>query len=86
MGRLLAIISGLLLSYAPALYACPGCKEPSNVNGSADVTGIGAGFSWSIFFMLAMVGGLLGGMLFMIVRACKALEAQQRSAPVVQSR
>jgi len=73
-----------MTSFVPSLLACEGCKEPSSVAGSSGVNGIGAGFSWSVIFMIGMISLLVAGMIVMIVRACKQLEAQQ-SAAVVQS-
>jgi len=63
------------LSSAPTLLACEGCKEPSSVAGSGGVTGIGAGFSGSVLFMLAMIAGLLGGMIWMIAQNCRQLQS-----------
>ena len=65
------------LSSAPSLLACEGCKEPSSVAGSGGVTGIGAGFSGSVLFMLAMIAGILGGMIWMIVQSCRQLQPSQ---------
>jgi len=65
------------LSSAPSLLACEGCKEPSSVAGSGGVTGIGAGFSGSVLFMLAMIAGILGGMIWMIVQSCRQLQPNQ---------
>jgi hypothetical protein len=65
------------LSSAPSLLACEGCKEPSSVAGSGGVTGIGAGFSGSVLFMLAMIAGILGGMIWMIVQSCRQLQGNQ---------
>jgi hypothetical protein len=77
MLRFLSPLGALLMSYAPSLVACEGCKEPSNVAGDAGVAGISASFSWSVIFMLGMLAFLLTGMLFMIVRSCKQLAEQQ---------
>jgi hypothetical protein len=35
-----------------------------------------------VIFMIGMVSLLVAGMIFMIVRACKQLEAQHSAAPV----
>jgi len=69
-----------MLSIVPSLLACPGCKEPSSVAGASGVGGISAGFSWSVIFMIGTVVFLVAGMIFMIVRACKQLDAQQTIA------
>jgi hypothetical protein len=84
MSRYLALCFLFMTSFVPSLFACEGCKEPSSVAGSSGVNGIGAGFSWSVIFMIGMISLLVAGMIVMIVRACKQLEAQQ-SAAVVQS-
>jgi hypothetical protein len=83
MVRLMSVAGVLLMSYIPSLLACEGCKEPSNVAGDAGVGGISASFSWSVIFMLGMVAFLLTGMLFMIIRSCKELAAQQN--PVAEA-
>jgi hypothetical protein len=77
MLRFLSLLGASLMSYAPSLLACEGCKEPSNVAGDAGVAGISASFSWSVIFMLGMLAFLLTGMLFMIIRSCKQLAEQQ---------
>ena len=83
MFRLVSLTSILLMNYLPSVLACEGCKEPSSVAGDSGVGGISASFSWSVVFMLAVVGFLLTGMLFMIIRSCKQLAAQQN--PVAEA-
>jgi hypothetical protein len=83
MVRLIYVTGVLLMSYLPSVLACEGCKEPSNVAGDSGVGGISASFSWSVIFMLAMVAFLLSGMLFMMIRSCKELAAQQN--PVTEA-
>ena len=78
MVRFLSLLSALSLSFVPSLFACPGCKEPSNVVGDGGVSGISAGFSISVLFMIGFVVFLLTGMIFMIVRSCKQLDAKHR--------
>jgi hypothetical protein len=78
MLRLLSLLSGFLVSYVPALIACEGCKEPSNVTGASGVGGIGASFSWSVLFMIGMLTFLLSGMVVMMIRSCKQLAAQRQ--------
>jgi hypothetical protein len=78
MLRLLSLVSALFLGFAPSLLACPGCKEPSSVVGDGGVSGISAGFSMSVLFMIGFVVFLLTGMTFMIVRSCKQLDAKHR--------
>ena len=80
MLRLLSLGTFLFLSYIPAVFACEGCKEPSSVTGASGVDGISAGFSWSVIFMLGAVGSLLGGLVWMVVRSCKQLSAEQEVA------
>ena len=70
-------LSFFLMNFVPSLMACPGCKEPSNVAGASGVSGISAGFSWSVLFMLFSVASIIGGMTFMIVRSCRKLEASR---------
>jgi len=80
MLRLLSLGTFLFLSYIPAVFACEGCKEPSSVTGASGVDGISAGFSWSVIFMLGAVGSVLGGLVWMVVRSCKQLSAEQEVA------
>ena len=80
MLRLLSLGTFLFLSYIPAVFACEGCKEPSSVTGASGVDGISAGFSWSVTFMLGAVGSVLGGLVWMVVRTCKQLSAEQEVA------
>jgi len=80
MLRLLSLGTFLFLSYIPAVFACEGCKEPSSVTGASGVDGISAGFSWSVIFMLGAVGSVLGGLVWMVIRSCKQLSAEQEVA------
>jgi hypothetical protein len=77
MLRFVSLLCAWLMSCAPSLMACELCKEPSNVAGDSGVAGIGASFSWSVVFMLGMLAFLISGMVFMMVRSCKKLTAQQ---------
>jgi hypothetical protein len=79
MLRLVSLTGIFLTNYLPSVLACEGCKEPSNVAGGSGVAGISASFSWSVVFMLGMLTFLLTGMLFMIIRSCKQLAAQQNA-------
>ena len=78
MLRFVLLLSLLWMNFAPSLMACPGCKEPSNVAGASGVNGISAGFSWSVLFMLFSVASVMGGLIFMIVRSCKQIEARRQ--------
>jgi hypothetical protein len=82
MRLFLASLVGAVLMNAPAVMACEGCKEPSSVAGNGGVDGISLGFSASVLFMLAMVGFILGGFIWMIARSCRQLEAAHRAAAV----
>jgi hypothetical protein len=82
MLRLQWLLSALLLSYVPSLFACEGCKEPSNVTGASGVGGIGASFSWSVLFMIGMLALLISGMVFMMIRSCRQLAAQHQRVAV----
>ena len=77
MFRLVTLLAVFWMNFAASVMACPGCKEPSNVAGASGVSGISAGFSWSVLFMLFSVASILGGMIFMIVRSCRQLAARQ---------
>ena len=79
MRLLLAPLIGVLLVNAPAVFACEGCKEPSSVAGGGGVDGVSFGFSSSVIFMLAMVGFIIGGFVWMIARSCRQLDAAHRS-------
>jgi hypothetical protein len=74
MSRVFWTVLAIVLANLPAAYACPGCKEPSSVAGASGVNGISLGFSLSVVFMLGMIGTLLGGMLYMIVKTCRQLD------------
>ena len=75
MFRLVSLAGIVLLNDLPALFACEGCKEPSNVAGQSGVAGISASFSWSVLFMLGVTAFLLTGLVLMMVRSCKQLAA-----------
>ena len=62
------------LACQSAGQACPGCKP---VDG-APLNGASIGFGWDIFFMLFMIGSLLGGLSFMIYRSCQSLAERDR--------
>ena len=83
MFRFLSMIGVLMLSYGPALMACEGCKEPSNVIGDSGVGGISASFSWSVVFMLGMLAFLLTGMVLMMIHSCKQLAEQHHQVSEV---
>jgi hypothetical protein len=78
MFRFVSLLAALSLSYAPSLLACEGCKEPSNVAGDSGVAGISASFSWSVLFMIGMLGLLLSCLVVMMIRSCKQLAQQQQ--------
>jgi hypothetical protein len=83
MRRALVSVFALLLMAAPSLLACEGCKEPTSVAGGGGVDGISAGFSGSVIFMLGVIGALLGGFVWMIVRSCRQLENGHRQSAQV---
>lgn len=85
MARYFWTIVTLLLANLPVAFACEGCKEPSSVTGASGVNGVSLGFSVSVLFMLGMVATLIGGMVCMIVRACKQLDARTGPVPVAKS-
>jgi hypothetical protein len=82
MLRLLPLLSALLISYAPNLLACEGCREAADVTGASGAGGIGASFSWSVLFMIGMSASLMSGMVIMMIRSCKQLAAQRRHLAV----
>jgi hypothetical protein len=75
MYRLISLAGVVFLGNLPALFACEGCKEPSNVAGQSGVAGISASFSWSVLFMLGVTAFLLTGLVLMMIRSCKQLAA-----------
>jgi hypothetical protein len=83
MRRVFFSVLTLLLAAIPSALACEGCKEPTNVAGSGGVDGISAGFSASVIFMLAIIGSLIGGFIWMIARSCKQLESAHREAAAI---
>jgi hypothetical protein len=80
MVRLVSLLAALSMSYMPSLMACEGCKEPSNVAGDSGVAGISASFSWSVLFMICMLGMLLSCLIVMMIRSCKQLAQQQQAS------
>ncbi|MBW0001266.1 MAG: hypothetical protein JO015_19400 [Verrucomicrobia bacterium] len=85
MARYFWTIVMLLSANLPMALACEGCKEPSSVAGASGVNGVSLGFSVSVMFMLGMVATLAGGMLCMIVRACKQLDARTGAVSIAKS-
>lgn len=83
MLRFLSAVTALWLSLIPSVFACEGCKEPSNVAGASGVDGISAGFSWSVIFMLGAVASVLGGLVWMMVRSCKQLDASHQAVTTI---
>jgi hypothetical protein len=83
MRRALFSLFGLLLAAMPSALACEGCKEPTSVNGGGGVDGISAGFSASVLFMLMVVGSLIAGFIWMIVRSCRQLESAHRETAAI---
>jgi hypothetical protein len=77
MRRVFFSVLTLLLAAIPSALACEGCKEPTRVDG------ISAGFSASVIFMLAIIGSLIGGFIWMIARSCKQLENAHREAAAI---
>jgi len=86
MYRLIPLAGVVLLGHLPSLFACEGCKEPSNVAGQSGVAGISASFSWSVLFMLGVTAFLLTGLVLMMVRSCKQLAAQHNPNAAYVSR
>ena len=80
MFRFASLLIALSMSYVPSLLACEGCKEPSNVAGDSGVAGISASFSWSVLFMICMLGILLSCLIVMMIRSCKQLAQQQQAS------
>jgi hypothetical protein len=66
----------VILSTAAAVHACPTCKESVALTdaaggSSAVASSLGAGFNWSIYFMLGgviAVMGLVGRILIKAIR------------------
>jgi hypothetical protein len=90
MLRFVSLLAALSMSYLPSLMACEGCKEPSNVAGDSGVAGISASFSWSVLFMICMLGMLMSCLIVMMIRSCKQLAQQQQvglpSSPSTRAR
>jgi hypothetical protein len=80
MFRFVSLLTALSMSYMPSLMACEGCKEPSNVAGDSGVAGISASFSWSVLFMICMLGMLMSCLIVMMIRSCKQLAQQQQAS------
>jgi hypothetical protein len=72
--RAIWLTGAVLVAFQNAARACPGCKQ---VDG-APLSGASVGFGWDIFFMLFMIGSLLGGLSFMIYRSCLVLAERDR--------
>jgi hypothetical protein len=72
-----------LVFYLPSsiLLACPFCSD--NVSRSANgFSGISVGIVISIFFLLGMVGALIGGVIWLIIKEGK--KSDQRHALAAQ--
>jgi hypothetical protein len=85
MFRFVSLLAALSMSYMPSLMACEGCKEPSNVAGDSGVAGISASFSWSVLFMICMLGLLMSCLIVMMIRSCKQLAQQQQASQPTSS-
>jgi hypothetical protein len=73
--RWVASMAGVALVFCQSVAeACPGCKQ---VDG-APLSGASIGFGCDIFFMLFMIGSLLGGLSFMIYKSCRVLAERDR--------
>jgi len=83
MRRTLLSLFTLFLAAVPSAFACEGCKAPTSVIGNGGVDGISAGFSASVVFMLAVLGSLIGGFIWMIVRSCRQLESAHRQTAAI---
>ncbi len=84
LGHRAAWALGAALIFAhTAAEACPGCKQnmvPGAGGQTPPLNGASIGFGLSIFFMLFMIVAILGGLGFMMYRACRTIAAQQRAA------
>ena len=76
LGRRAAWTLGAVLLFASqAVQACPGCKQTDG----APLNGDSVGFGLSIFFMLFMIASAMGGLGWMMSRACQTLAARDRA-------
>jgi hypothetical protein len=67
---------GLVLAFATAAWACPGCKDALDT--SENGGDLRAGFFWSILFMLSMPPLILAGLgtaMYLSVRRARAAQA-----------
>jgi len=66
----------LILVMAAAVHACPTCKESVALTdaagaSSAAASSLGAGFNWSIYFMLGGVMGVMGMVGRILIKAIR---------------
>jgi hypothetical protein len=65
----------VLLGTTTAAVACPTCKESvaltDAAGGSSSASSLGAGFGWSIYFMLGGVIAVMGIMARVLIKAVR---------------
>ncbi len=69
----LALLVGLC-AWPSVVFACEGCKSSAQSGGAPNA--IGEAFGVSIYFMLGVLTLLITSLVRMIVRQCRALDAQ----------
>jgi hypothetical protein len=78
------VLAGFFFLGAGDALACVGCRTPGEGLGHQERTiQAGLAFSWSVLFLLAVVFAVLGSLVMLIVRTCRAVDA--RHAVVVRS-
>ncbi len=70
LARAAVLAPALLLGLAETAAACPSCKEAAG----------GDGYQWAILLMIGGVFSIIGGVIFMIVRVSRHLDAAQEAA------
>lgn len=75
IGSLWTLLVTLFLLSAPSVYACVGCRTPGEKTEDLTVRA-GIALSWSVLFMLATVGTVLGFLGWYMAKHCRQLNAE----------
>lgn len=74
-----ALIFSAVLLAAPQVMACVGCRTPGSTVVEQKTVLAGAGFSWSVLFMLAAVFCLVGFMVSYIIKTCREIDRAKQN-------
>lgn len=66
--------------FAVDAYSCVGCRTQGDTLGDPEkILQAGLAFSWSVLFMLVVVMGMISGLVWFLVRTCRAVDARHSS-------